>query len=212
MGAQVPGRTDNACWRRSKTLAAMERGTARAPGVPRGSGGRFLPRTAQPGGAAEPRSGPSTGERTGAAATQDMKEEADAEDTALQEQSPGQGTTDAAGGGRAEPSGNEADVAVGSDGRTGAQDRDGGSEPGQTASEVASAEPAAGKAASEHDTGCARVTRKAGQIIAGNAEGDEGVRPGRDGPSEPTGALVCGEGEDAKPTSMRRKLRKRVRR
>ena len=42
MGAQLPGRTDNSCWRRSKTLAAMERGTFKQPSAPRGSGGRFL--------------------------------------------------------------------------------------------------------------------------------------------------------------------------
>ena len=46
MGAQLPGRTDNSCWRRSKTLAAMERGTFKQPTAPRGSGGRFLRATA----------------------------------------------------------------------------------------------------------------------------------------------------------------------
>jgi hypothetical protein len=46
VGAQLPGRTDNSCWRRSKTLAAMERGTFKQPTAPRGSGGRFLRATA----------------------------------------------------------------------------------------------------------------------------------------------------------------------
>ena len=39
----MAGRTDNACWRRSKTLAAMERGTHRPLTAMRGSGGRFMP-------------------------------------------------------------------------------------------------------------------------------------------------------------------------
>ncbi|BDA41807.1 probable snRNA-activating protein complex subunit 4 [Coccomyxa sp. Obi] len=43
VGGQLAGRTDNACWRRSKTLAAMERGTRRPLIATRGSGGRFMP-------------------------------------------------------------------------------------------------------------------------------------------------------------------------
>ena len=92
VGAQLPGRTDNSCWRRSKTLAAKERGTHKQPTAPRGSGGRFL-RPAAPADGAAPAG--HTPRETGSGADASEAAHVAAGETAAE---PGSGNAERSGG------------------------------------------------------------------------------------------------------------------